>query len=229
MRRYPMHHKKRWTSVFNKAAYAPLRKDFEHHITSVVEAMTLAQNFIAQSQPQCWANSLFQGTRWGIINNNIAESWNSWVRSARSLPFVGMLDSIRQQVMSMMNERREKSEKIGSKLCPKQENKLALSYMASRRLQCNQSSVSMFEVLDRNDSVERYKKTYEEPINPVPTHDMNVVQNNPQTEIIPPTTSVQPGRPKKRRFESQQVKQSKKCGRCGHLGHNRRSCKEALP
>ncbi|XP_051121619.1 uncharacterized protein LOC127245018 [Andrographis paniculata] len=86
MRRYPMHHKKRWTSVFNKAAYAPLRKDFEQHITSVV--------------------------------------------------------------MSMMNERLEKSEKIGSKL--------ALSYMASRRLQCNQSSVSTFEVLDRNDSVERY-------------------------------------------------------------------------
>ncbi|XP_051149223.1 uncharacterized protein LOC127263944 [Andrographis paniculata] len=100
MRRYPMHYKKRWKSVFNKATYAPLQKDFEQHITSVVEAMPLARNFIAQSQPQLWANSLFQGTRWRIINNNIAESWNSWV-------------------MSVMNERREKSEKIGSKLCPK--------------------------------------------------------------------------------------------------------------
>ncbi|XP_051117798.1 uncharacterized protein LOC127242336 [Andrographis paniculata] len=273
MRRYPMHNKKRWTAVFNKAAYAPLRRDFENHISSVVESMPLARDFITQSHPECWANSLFRGTRWGIINNNIAESWNSWVRSARSMPFVGMLDTIRRQVMVMMNERREKSEIMHGRLCPKQESKLALSYMASRRLQCSSSSRTVFEVTDCNEryavdlearkcscrewqmfrlpckhacaciekcsmsiydfcdlyySIECYRKTYQEPINPVPTHDMDVIVEIEADQIHPPPSSVQPGRPKKRRFESQQVKNARKCGRCGRLGHNRRSCKQRI-
>ncbi|XP_073129491.1 uncharacterized protein [Henckelia pumila] len=77
MRRYPMHNKKHWSSIFKKAAYAYSRQDYSEHINSIIESMPNARDFIINSQPQCWANSLFPGNRWGVINNNIAECWNS--------------------------------------------------------------------------------------------------------------------------------------------------------
>ncbi|KZV52858.1 hypothetical protein F511_33545 [Dorcoceras hygrometricum] len=48
--------------------------------------MPLARTFIANSDPQSWANALFPGKRWGIINNNMAECWNNWVKPVRYLP-----------------------------------------------------------------------------------------------------------------------------------------------
>ena len=73
LRRYPLHNKKHWASVFMKAAYAPTRQDYTEHIDNILESMPLAKEFIMQSEPQCWANSLFHGDRWGVINNNQAK------------------------------------------------------------------------------------------------------------------------------------------------------------
>ncbi|KZV34127.1 hypothetical protein F511_42591 [Dorcoceras hygrometricum] len=83
MRSYPLHNIKHWSSVFKKAAYAPSQQEFTRHINNILESMPLARTFIANSDPQSWANALFPGKRWGIINNNIAECWNNWVKPAR--------------------------------------------------------------------------------------------------------------------------------------------------
>ncbi|XP_073154076.1 uncharacterized protein [Henckelia pumila] len=99
LRSYPKHNKKHWSSVFKKVAYAPSFQESEQHINSIFESMPLARGFILNSDPQSWANALFVGNRWGVINNNIAECWNSWVRSALHLPIVGMVDHIRVQIM----------------------------------------------------------------------------------------------------------------------------------
>ncbi|XP_073119726.1 uncharacterized protein [Henckelia pumila] len=63
MRRYPLHNKKHWSSVFKKAAYAYSRQDYVEHINSIIKSMPNARDFIINSQPQCWANSLFPGNR----------------------------------------------------------------------------------------------------------------------------------------------------------------------
>ncbi|XP_073030655.1 uncharacterized protein [Primulina eburnea] len=101
---YPKHNKKYWSSVFKKAAYAPSLQEHEQHIKNILESMPLARDFIVNSEPQSWANALFLGNRWGVINNNIAECWNNWVKAARYLPIVGMVDHIRVQIKNMMHQ-----------------------------------------------------------------------------------------------------------------------------
>ena len=133
-----------------KAAYAPTRQEYTRYIESILESMPLAREFIVQSDPQCWANSLFLGDRWGVINNNQSECWNSWVKPARFMPVVALVDHIRKQIMVMMHERRENSYKITGVLCPKQEKKLITNYMASRTLRVDKSGGWSFEVVDHD-------------------------------------------------------------------------------
>ncbi|KZV48172.1 hypothetical protein F511_25961 [Dorcoceras hygrometricum] len=60
----------------------PSKQEFEAHINNIILSMPLARDFITNSSPECWANALFPGNRWGAINNNIAESWNNWIKAA---------------------------------------------------------------------------------------------------------------------------------------------------
>ncbi|XP_073138898.1 uncharacterized protein [Henckelia pumila] len=95
LRKYPFRNKRHWSSVLKKAAYAPSRHEFDEHINQITESMPLAIEFIVNSSPENWANALFLGKRWGIINNNMAESWKNWVKVARYLPIVSLVDHIR--------------------------------------------------------------------------------------------------------------------------------------
>ncbi|XP_073125313.1 uncharacterized protein [Henckelia pumila] len=63
MRRYPLHNKKHWSSVFKKAAYAPSKSKFEQHINNILTSMPLSKDFIVYSCLERWANALFRGNR----------------------------------------------------------------------------------------------------------------------------------------------------------------------
>ncbi|XP_073130790.1 uncharacterized protein [Henckelia pumila] len=148
LRRYPLHNKKHWSSVLKKAAYTPLRHEFTQHIKSITDSMPLAQDFLVSSSPENWANSLFLGERWGVINNNIVESWNNWVKPARHLPIVAMVDNIRIQIMTIMQQRREKTLEMTRELSPRKEKDVSIAYGKSRTLKVLKSCGSQFEVVD---------------------------------------------------------------------------------
>ncbi|XP_073153814.1 uncharacterized protein [Henckelia pumila] len=148
LRSYPRHNKKYWSSVFKKATYAPSFQEYEQHINSIFESMPLARGFILNSDLQSWANALFVGNRWGVINNNIVECWNSWVRPARHLPIVGMVDQIRVQIMSMMHQRCESTLSMNKELSPRKEKSVSSVYIESRTLRVHRSCNWKFEVVD---------------------------------------------------------------------------------
>ncbi|XP_073137997.1 uncharacterized protein [Henckelia pumila] len=152
MKSYPLHNKKHWSSVFKKAAYAPSRKEFDEHINNIVVSMPLAGQFIVSSCPESWANALFPGNRWGVINNNIAESWNNWVKAARHLPIVAMVDHICLQIMDMMHRRRETTMRMVKRLSPSKENVVAKTYAESRSLKVHKACGWSFEVVDGDKS-----------------------------------------------------------------------------
>lgn len=85
MQMYPKYDKKAWTTVFKKATYTLKRSVFELEIGKIIDAMSQACQFIINSEQQCWTNSLFPGVRWDIVNNNLAETWNAWIKEVRSL------------------------------------------------------------------------------------------------------------------------------------------------
>ncbi|XP_073127317.1 uncharacterized protein [Henckelia pumila] len=189
LRSYPRHNKKHWSLVFKKAAYAPSFQEYEQHINSIFESMPLARRFILNSDPQSWANALFVGNRWGVINNNIAECWNSWVRPALHLPIVGMVDHIRVQIMSMMHRMRESTLSMNKELSPRKEKSVSSVYIESRTLRVHRSCNWKFEVVDGEKlfvvdladrtcscrvwyfKIEMYRAVYKGIINPIPTFD----------------------------------------------------------
>lgn len=152
LRRYPLHNKKHWSSVLKKAAYTPSRHEFTQHIKSLTDSMPLAQEFLVSSSPENWANSMFLGERWGVINNNIVESWNNWVKPARYLPIVGMVDNIRIQIMTTMHQRREKTLEMTQELSPRKEKDVSSAYSKSRTLKVHKSCGAQFEVIDGDKS-----------------------------------------------------------------------------
>lgn len=114
------------------------------------DAMPRACQFIINSKPQYWANSLFPGVRWGIVNNKLAERWNAWIKEVRSLPMMGMIESIRVKIITMMSKRCEESRGWTGRLCPKIEEKLQKNHECSRRASIIMSMTSLYEVQHLN-------------------------------------------------------------------------------
>ncbi|XP_042386558.1 uncharacterized protein LOC121978257 [Zingiber officinale] len=175
MQSYPLHNKKYWSSIFKKVAYALSRQEFQEHINNIIRSMPLAKDFIVSSCPESWANACFLGNQWGVMNNNIVESWNNWVKTARFLPIVPMVDHIRIQIMDMMHRRREATMGMVKRLSPSKENALAKTY----------AEFSMAEL---------YRESYRGILNPIPTCYM--YESNPEHPFVinAPDVRSQPSR-----------------------------------
>ncbi|XP_075494803.1 uncharacterized protein LOC142532375 [Primulina tabacum] len=65
---YHLHNKKHWSSVLKKIAYTPSRHEFSQHMKSIIDSMSFAQEFLVSVSTKNWANSMFVGERWGVIN-----------------------------------------------------------------------------------------------------------------------------------------------------------------
>jgi hypothetical protein len=52
------------------------------------------------------------------VTNNIAESFNSWIREEKSLPVIPLFDRIRQMIMEKMDLRRRISYKLHGEILP---------------------------------------------------------------------------------------------------------------
>ncbi|XP_073121778.1 uncharacterized protein [Henckelia pumila] len=173
LRSFPLHNKNHWSSVLKKAAYAPSQKEFTRHINNILESMPLASTFITSSNPQSWANSLFPGRRWGVMNNNIAECWNNWVKPARHIPIVSMLDNI---------------------------NMLSCKHACAT---IKSKSMSLYAFCDRYFHIEMYRQAYKGIINPIPTFDMYETNNDEGSVINAPDIRSQLGRTRTKRIPSQ--------------------------
>ena len=108
---------KYWVTQLNNAAYAPTFAEFERHLNNILNSLPDSNKFFKDADPKLWANAVFEGDRWGIVNNNIAESWNTWIKEARSMPPLAMVDSIRKQTMEMMCKRRDAGARMTGTLC----------------------------------------------------------------------------------------------------------------
>ncbi|XP_073131638.1 uncharacterized protein [Henckelia pumila] len=252
MRSYPLHNKTHWSFVFKKPAYAPSHQEFMQHINNISEYMPLARKFITNSEPESWANALFRGKHWGVMNNNMAECWNNWVKPARYLPIVGMVDRIRVQIMNMIHQRRETTFAMVQELRTKKEKTLTINgdktfavdlndWSCSCRaweinmLSCKHSCaaikskyLSLYSFCDRYFHIDMYRQAYKGIINLIPTFDMNEDSISEGSIINAPDVRSQPGRRKTKRIPSQVETRVAKCGHCRKRGHNRRSCKEAI-
>jgi len=146
--KYRYQKNKFWVGVLKDAANATTFADFDLNLNNILTSLKESSKFIDESEPRRWANAVFVGDRWGIMNNNLAESWNSWIKEARTMPPLAMVDSIRVKVMKMMSERRDEGAWMNGVLCPEPDKIVQRNCLEARDVTVVVASGVLFEVFE---------------------------------------------------------------------------------
>ncbi|KAJ1425556.1 Zinc finger, PMZ-type [Sesbania bispinosa] len=128
------------------AAYASKPEGFQNSLESIKRISVEAYDWIIQSEPQNWANSLFQGTRYNHMTSNFGELFYSWASVADDLPITQMVDAIAGKIMELIVARKSVSDEWLTRLSPSMEEKLKKESQKSHSLQIILTSGSTYEV-----------------------------------------------------------------------------------
>ena len=86
-------------------AYSPHK--FQYFFDKVLQASPEVQVWLDQHHPFLWARSKFSpDINCDYINNNLAESWNAWIKEHKDVPVHCMADAIREKIMILFAKRR---------------------------------------------------------------------------------------------------------------------------
>ncbi|XP_028093514.1 uncharacterized protein LOC114293609 [Camellia sinensis] len=91
-------------------------------------------------------NFLSRGQRYGEMTSNAAKSFKNWIKEARNLPITKLVDTIRNQIMCQMSERRDIANKWNGIICPTFETNLQDSFNSSRSWNVSKANDDVFEV-----------------------------------------------------------------------------------
>ena len=135
------------TNILSEAAHSLTAVDFETKILEIEEISPEAAEWIRRLPPNLWATAYFEGTRLGQLTANIAESLNTVIVEASGLPIIQMMESIRRQLMTMFNQRRETSMEWTSILVPYAERQLCEAIEQAHSHKVLKGSDAEFELL----------------------------------------------------------------------------------
>ena len=72
----------------------------DRHWNEMDKACPKATRWLQDNHKQLWARCKFStASKCDYVTNNIAETFNSWIREEKSLPIVELMDKIRQLIM----------------------------------------------------------------------------------------------------------------------------------
>ncbi|XP_042478455.1 uncharacterized protein LOC122059620 isoform X2 [Macadamia integrifolia] len=89
-------------TVLDKLAYSRNRIDFDSALGQMQSISNEAYDWVLESEPMCWANSLFPGRRYDKFSLNFNESFNKWVQESQELPIMGFVNLIRLKIADFM-------------------------------------------------------------------------------------------------------------------------------
>ncbi|XP_039134530.1 uncharacterized protein LOC120271908 [Dioscorea cayenensis subsp. rotundata] len=201
-------------SLIMKIAYACTSFEYDEAVHSLLATSGQAHHWMFQkSDMSHWCNYLFRG-RWGEMYSNVAIE--VIVEESRCL-LIGCSDGEQFEVV----DHQSNSINLCARTC------------SCRRWQvygipCKHACAAIMQI-DTNIhrfikpyyTVKSYKLTYKESIFPVPDHD-KPLDDSRQLRIRPPISKKRPGRPRRKRIESQACHVREiHCSRCHSIGHNR--------
>ncbi|KAG7568885.1 Zinc finger SWIM-type [Arabidopsis thaliana x Arabidopsis arenosa] len=134
-------------NLFWEAAKCLTDYEFEGKIEEIEQISPEAALWIRNSQHSRWATYCFEGTRFGHLTANVSESLNSWIQDASGLPIIQMMESIRRQLMTLFNERRETSMQWSTMLVPSAERHVLEAIEESHLYQVHKANEAQFEVM----------------------------------------------------------------------------------
>ncbi|WVZ88391.1 hypothetical protein U9M48_034918 [Paspalum notatum var. saurae] len=110
-------------SVFKKhlwpACRAYSKQHYEYHYNIMKKASPNAIKWIEDSHKHLWNRWKFSPLcKCNYVTNNIAKTFNSWVRNEKSQGVIQLMDRIRQMIMQKMDMRRRLATKLTDKILP---------------------------------------------------------------------------------------------------------------
>jgi len=119
------------------AARATNESDFKRHLNVIKGMSQEAFDYLEKIDPESWSRHAFgTNAKTDMISNNIAESFNSWIKDARDKPLITMLEIIRRQLMNRYHTKREGASQATNEICPKIRKKLERSKDLQRNYIC---------------------------------------------------------------------------------------------
>jgi SWIM zinc finger len=107
-----------FTKHMKPAAYACIVEEFQHHFMEVQKALK-AIAYLEKEYKGIWCKHQFSElSKVHYVNNNLSESFNSWIKEIKGLHVVDLLDQIRQMLMHKFNLRRTVGDKHDCLILP---------------------------------------------------------------------------------------------------------------
>lgn len=135
-------------ACFFDAAYAASPDTYRACVENIRNISPEAYEWIVQSEPRYWANSLFEGSRYNNLTCNITKSFYDWVCDLPILPITDIIDGIRRRMMELIYTRRVDSGQWLDKLTPIIGNKLQGEIAKAQEVHVLESTARTFKVSD---------------------------------------------------------------------------------
>ena len=101
------------------AAYSWNSYYFNKHWHEMTEAKPAAVKYLRQNHTKLWTRSQFSTlSKVDYVTNNLAESFNNWIKSEKDRNLDDLMDVIRQKLMVKWNKRRKIARKMEGKILP---------------------------------------------------------------------------------------------------------------
>ena len=92
---------------------------FQYFFHEIVTACPEVLEWLHNHHKLLWMRSAFnQEIKCDYVTNNLAESFNNWIRDWKDLPVVELADKIREMLMVLWNKRRLISERLEGNILP---------------------------------------------------------------------------------------------------------------
>lgn len=91
----------------------------EYHYNIMMKASPKAIKWIEENHKHLWNRWKFsEVSKCDYVTNNIAETFNSWIRNEKSQPVIQLMDKIRQMIMEKLDIRRNLAQRLNDKILP---------------------------------------------------------------------------------------------------------------
>lgn len=141
------------TSIFWETATAKTEHNYQASLKKLDAELPAAVKYLEDLGTKHWAAAHFQGMRYGHTTSNPAESINAWLESARHLPILKLLETVRQRMAKWMYDRRLAAEGTAFNRLPTTPDEIVqLATDSARQFQVNPTSRTVFEVIDSGKS-----------------------------------------------------------------------------
>ena len=129
------------------AARATNKTQFDRHMNEMKKLKEDAFTYLDKIDPATWSRHAFRtANKYDMLLNNLAESFNLWIKDARDKPLLTMLEMIRRKLMNRFEAKRDGAATATATICPKILKKLERHKDVARNYICHWKSVGQFAV-----------------------------------------------------------------------------------